>query len=190
VDWYRFAITGDRASPADLVGLLRDHLADLADQPPVMILRDFHAENLMWLPPRSSLQRVGLLDFQLAQMGQPGYDLVSLLQDARRDVSPDVEQAMIRHFLAITLHPEAEFLPAYATLGTLRALRILGIFARLCLVSGKPGYVDMIPRVWGQLQRNLRHPALHRLQTLCATLLPPPTPAALDRIKAQCHSFQ
>ena len=73
-------------------GLLQAH----ADGPRVMILRDYHAENLLWLPERDGLARVGLLDFQLAQMGQPGYDLVSLLQDARRDVAAGVEAAMIR----------------------------------------------------------------------------------------------
>ncbi|MBC7738667.1 MAG: tRNA (adenosine(37)-N6)-threonylcarbamoyltransferase complex ATPase subunit type 1 TsaE, partial [Candidatus Saccharibacteria bacterium] len=133
LDWYRFAVTGDRIDAAPLLMALNDHLSRLATLPPVMILRDFHAENLMWLPERADLQRVGLLDFQLAQMGQPGYDLVSLLQDARRDVAPEVETDMIRHFLTARSLTEAQFLPGYACLGALRALRILGIFARLCL---------------------------------------------------------
>lgn len=71
-------------------------------------------------------------------------------------------------------------------LGAQRALRILGIFARLCLVSGKAGYVDLIPRVWGQLQQNLAHKALADLRPICDAALPRPTPQALNRIKDQC----
>jgi N-acetylmuramate 1-kinase len=130
--------------------------------------------------------RVGLLDFQLAQMGQPGYDLVSLLQDARRDVSAETEAAMVARFLEATGAGAQAFAPAYAVLGAQRALRILGVFARLSLVAGKPGYVALIPRVWGQLQRNLAHPALADLRALCAELLPEPTPEGLERIRAQC----
>ncbi len=189
LDWYRFAITGDRVDVRPLATALEDGLIRLADLPPVMILRDFHAENLMWLPERAGMQRVGLLDFQLGQMGQPGYDLVSLLQDARRDVGPEVEAAMIRHFLTRKALTEAEFLPGYACLGALRALRILGIFARLCLFGGKPDYVALIPRVWAHLQRNLRHPDLADLRIICDAVLPPPNDASLQRIKAQCGSF-
>ena len=190
LDWYGFAITGERRDSAPLTSVLQDHLARLANLPPVMILRDYHAENLMWLPRRRGLQRVGLLDFQLAQMGQPGYDLVSLLQDARRDVSPDLERQMVRHFVTGLGLTEANFLPGYACLGALRALRILGIFARLCLSAGKPGYIDMIPRVWAQLQRNLAHHALHGLSHVCQGLVPPPTEMNLQRIRAQCGNFQ
>lgn len=190
LDWYRFAISGDRTDSADLTAILQDRLSALADLPPVMVLRDFHAENLMWLPERSGLKRVGLLDFQLAQMGQPGYDLVSLLQDARRDVTQDVEHQMIPHYLTASGQSEAAFLPGYACLGALRALRILGIFARLCLVSGKASYTSLMPRVWGHLQRNLQHPALQDLNDICSTLLPPPDDAALRRIRGQCGNFQ
>ena len=187
LEWYRFALTGDRGDPAELRAVLHDALSQVAG-PKVMILRDYHAENLMWLPGRTGLQQVGLLDFQLAQMGQRGYDLVSLLQDARRDVSPAVEAAMIRHYLDQTGMTEAAFLPAYATLGAQRALRILGIFAKLCLVDGKPGYVAMIPRVWAQLQRNLGRPELAALRAVCDRVLPPPDD--LERIRVQCGNFR
>lgn len=185
-DWYTFAITETRPDRTAFTSCLTDLLLQHADGPRVLILRDYHAENLLWLPERSGLARVGLLDFQLGQMGQPGYDLVSLLQDARRDVSLATETAMIRHFLTLTGGEESRFVPAYAALGAQRALRILGIFARLCLVAGKPGYLQMIPRVWAQLRRNLAHPALAPLRTVCDHLLPPPTPANLARIETQC----
>lgn len=187
LDWYRFAITGDRMETASFTDCLAGLLATHADEPRVLILRDFHAENLLWLPDRAGLARVGLLDFQLAQMGQPGYDLVSLLQDARRDVAPATEAAICHHFCAARGDDADAFHRAYAVLGAQRALRILGIFARLCLHAGKPGYLPLIPRVWGQLQRNLAHPALAPLAAFCQAHLPEPTPDRLARIAAQCR---
>lgn len=186
LSWYSFAATGSSPDPAMFVTSLADLIRRYADGPRTMILRDYHAENLLWLPHRSGTARVGLLDFQLAQLGQPGYDLVSLLQDARRDVAPETEAAMIARFCAAKGIDPAAFAPAYATLGAQRALRILGIFARLCLKGGKPHYITLIPRVWGQLHRNLAHPALAPLAALCRDLLPDPTPDTLQRITAQC----
>lgn len=190
LDWYRFAITGDHADPADFRDALTDALSRHAEGPRVMILRDYHAENLLWLPDRPGIARVGVLDFQLAQLGQPGYDLVSLLQDARRDVSRETEATMIRGFCELTGTAADSFRPAYAALGAQRALRILGIFARLCLHGGKPSYLSLIPRVWHHLQRNLAEPELAPLAKICARLLPEPTPEALARIGAQCGHFR
>ena len=190
VDWYRFAITGDKACKREFTTVLSETLAQWADGPRVMILRDYHAENLMFLPERRGLAQVGLLDFQLAQLGQPGYDLVSLLQDARRDVAPNIERAMIRRFLDGLGTSEATFLPAYAALGVQRALRIIGIFARLGLAEARPGYLCLIPRVWAQLQRNLARPELTALARICARLVPEPSAANLARIEAQCGNFR
>lgn len=97
---------------------------------------------------------------------------------------------MIKHFLDNTGESAADFNRAYAVLGAQRALRIIGIFARLCLVAGKQGYLALIPRVWGQLQRNLSQPALQPLAALCADLLPPPTPENLSLIGAKCGHFR
>ncbi|MGV8953471.1 MAG: aminoglycoside phosphotransferase family protein [Cypionkella sp.] len=189
LSWYRFAVTGDRVDAEPFKAAVTDALSKYSDGTRVMILRDFHAENLIWLPQRTGLARVGLLDFQLAQMGQPGYDLVSLLQDARRDVSLETESAMIHQFINLTGAPETEFRAAYATLGAQRALRILGIFARLCLHGGKQGYLNLIPRVWSQLQRNLATPELAHLSAICADLLPAPSPEILRHIGLQCKRF-
>ncbi|MBA3911220.1 MAG: aminoglycoside phosphotransferase [Rhodobacter sp.] len=186
LEWYAFAATGKRPDPGAFLAALKAALVAHADGPRVLILRDYHAENLLWLPGRAGLARVGLLDFQLGQMGQPGYDLVSLLQDARRDVAPTTETAMISRFAAATGAATETFAAQYAVLGAQRALRILGIFARLRLMAGKPGYVRLIPRVWGLLQRNLAHPALADLRGLCETLLPAPTVDILSRIESQC----
>jgi len=185
-DWYAMAITGAAQGRAEIAASLGQTLTLLADGPRVMILRDYHAENLLYLPERTGLARVGVLDFQLAQMGQPAYDLVSLLQDARRDVPPQIEAAMIARFATARGFDLVAFQASYAALGALRALRILGIFARLCLAEGKPKYLDLIPRVWAQLQANLSHPALSDLRTVCTRFLPAPDPSSLQKMRAQC----
>ena len=122
----------------------------------VSVLRDYHAENIMLL---GGLQQQGLLDFQDALVGHRAYDLVSLLQDARRDVSPEVEEAMIAHYLSRAGdHPD--FRADYARLGAQRNAKIVGIFVRLWQRDGKPRYLDLIPRVWAQMERDLAHPTL------------------------------
>ncbi len=167
--------------PAPLAAALTQALRNHADGPRLFIHRDFHAENLILLPSRIGLRQVGLLDFQLGQAGQAGYDLVSLMQDARRDVAPQTETQMIaRYAKALALDPTC-FAASYAVLGAQRALRILGIFARQSHVLGKARYLPMIPRVWGHLHRNLAHPALADLRQVCL-ILPPPTPETLQSL--------
>jgi len=126
-------------------------------RPGVTVLRDYHAENIMLL---NALQKQGLLDFQDALIGHPAYDLVSLLQDARRDVSPQLEAEMFDHYVRATGKPAEEFLADYARLGAQRNAKIVGIFVRLWKRDGKPRYLDYIPRVWALLERDLAHPAL------------------------------
>jgi aminoglycoside/choline kinase family phosphotransferase len=124
-------------------------------QPGVTVLRDYHAENIMLLPQGEQ----GLIDFQDALVGHPAYDLVSLLQDARRDVPVELERAMLDHYAAranVGSHFEAD----YARLGAQRNAKIVGIFARLWKRDGKPRYLAFIPRVWDALERDLAHPAL------------------------------
>ncbi|WP_050527101.1 aminoglycoside phosphotransferase family protein [Pseudorhodobacter aquimaris] len=186
LEWYRFAIAGDVGDSAGFHAVLVAAMRAHADGPRVLILRDYHAENLLWLPDRQGLAKVGLLDFQLGQLGQPSYDLVSLLQDARREVSPQTEAEMMARFQQGA--DTAGFAAAYATVGAQRALRILGIFARLCLKDGKAHYLTLIPRVWRHLQRNLSHPDLAELAAFCALWLPEPTPEALERIRRQCRT--
>jgi N-acetylmuramate 1-kinase len=122
----------------------------------VCVLRDYHAENIMLL---GSLEKQGLLDFQDALAGHKAYDLVSLLQDARRDVSPQLEAEMFDHYVRRT-GEGTEFLGDYARLGAQRNAKIVGIFVRLWKRDGKPRYLDYIPRVWALLERDLTHPAL------------------------------
>ena len=183
---YCAAILGQEPDDTALRNALTLALTRHADGPRVMILRDYHAENLMELPLRTGLAQVGLLDFQLAQMGQPAYDLVSLLQDARRDVAPATQTALYHHWLDITGSTAADFAASYAVIGAQRALRILGIFAQLCTHQGNAGYLPLLPRVWGQLQKNLSHLALRDVAQICAALLPPPTQSVLNTLRSQC----
>ena len=153
---------------ADFAAAWRRPLADAAAGPQALCLRDFHAGNLMWLPTRgdagsgtAGLRRVGVLDFQNARAGPAAYDLVSLLQDARRDLGAGLEAAMVARYLNAA--PEidaAAFRAAYTILGAQRAVRIVGIFHRLARRDGKPAYLAYLPRVWGHLDANLVHPAL------------------------------
>lgn len=167
---------------AAFVPLLQTH-AQPAD---VMVLRDYHAENILYLPDRQGAARAGLLDFQDAMLGHRAYDLVSLIEDARRDVSAATAQACIAHYLAATGLPEDALRASLAVLGAQRNLRILGVFARLASSRGKPHYIDLIPRVWGHLQRDLTHPALATVKPILDAALPAPDTAHLERLKATC----
>jgi aminoglycoside/choline kinase family phosphotransferase len=127
--------------------------------------RDFHAENLLWLPEREGPARVGLIDFQDAVLAHPSWDLHSLLQDARRDVSPELEAAALERYFGHRPNLDrAAFMADYAALAALNEVRILGVFARLVFRDGKPRYRQFMPRMWGQLQRNLRNPALAEIK--------------------------
>lgn len=133
-------------------------LVERSASPTVTVLRDYHAENIM-LIDRPRAHGLGLLDFQDALAGHPAYDLVSLLQDARRDVPPAIETAMIAHYRAVA-NPPADFDAAYAVLGAQRNAKIIGIFTRLWQRDGKPRYLSYLPRMWSLLERDLAHPAL------------------------------
>ena len=126
---------------------------------PVTVLRDYHAENIMLVEGRDGVAHFGLLDFQDAHRGHPAYDLASVLEDARRDVPSSVERAMIDRYIAATGHDEA-FERAYWALAGQRNTRILGVFTRLWMRDGKPGYRRFQPRMWGLLERDLGQPHL------------------------------
>ncbi|MFY9209776.1 MAG: phosphotransferase [Aestuariivita sp.] len=182
---YKAGITGvdPKDETAAFIARFRPVLAQLTGGPQVLIQRDYHAENLLWLPDRAGVARVGMLDFQDAMLGHPAYDLVSILQDARRDVPVTIEAAMIDHYVRATGVEKDGFSAAYAALGTQRNLRILGIFAKLSLDMGKSHYIDLIPRVWGLLQRDLDHPALGTIAPIIRAELPEPTAENLARLK-------
>lgn len=187
-DWYIPGATGEDAS-SDLRNAVSACIAESITQhadteKSVLVYRDYHAENLIWLPERDGVARVGLLDFQDAHQGHSAYDLVSLLDDARRDVSEETRQHSVNHFLQMTGGSEAQLSAAMAVLSAQRNLRILGIFAKLSMQNGKPHYVDLIPRVWEYIARSLAHPALQEFSKVAQ--IPEPTPQLLQRLKDQC----
>ena len=124
--------------------------------PGVTVLRDYHAENLMLL---SGPREQGIIDFQDALVGHRAYDVVSLLQDARRDVSQELEGRMLERYRSIA-SPGEHFDADYARLGAQRNAKIVGIFTRLWKRDGKDRYLSMIPRVWSAMERDLAHAAL------------------------------
>jgi aminoglycoside/choline kinase family phosphotransferase len=135
--------------------------------------RDYHAENLVWLEGRQGLARVGLLDFQDAVRAHPAWDLLSLLQDARREVPAELERAMLARYLGARPELDREaFLADYAGLAALNATRILGIFARLVVRDGKPRYRAFLPRMQRMLARNLEEPGLASLKAWFAAHAP------------------
>ncbi len=168
-DWYWPHLKGEPASEAvrtEYVDAWTEALAKLP-KPSTLVMRDFHAENVLWLPDRDGHRRAGVIDFQDGLFGNPAYDLVSLLEDARRDVSPDLAEAMIRRYAAgaraFLAFDEAAYRREYAILGAQRNAKILGIFARLIRRDGKPRYADFFPRVEGHFRRDLQHPELSQV---------------------------
>lgn len=149
-------------------------------------LRDFHAQNLHWLPDREGTSRVGLLDFQDAVNTLPSYDLVSLLRDVRRDVSVDLAQSARAAFAIRRGLDQSAFVDEFHIVAVQRNLRILGIFARLSQQMGKPHYVDLIPRVWTLLQADLCHPPLAKLRDQLNAILPEPGATHLERLRQPC----
>jgi aminoglycoside/choline kinase family phosphotransferase len=186
--WYILGATDqiDDAKTQAFVAKFTVLLAPLADAQQVLIQRDYHAENLLWMPERDGVKKVGLLDFQDAMSGHPAYDLVSVLQDVRRDVSPQVQAAMKARYIDQNRFDTDDFETAYALLGAQRNLRILGVFARLCMRDGKAHYVDLIPRVWAHIETNLAHPALSSIAKMVLSDLPYPDENVLNELKAKC----
>jgi tRNA threonylcarbamoyl adenosine modification protein YjeE len=184
LDWYlpRLGAVVTDEVRANYTALWDSALQVALEAPPTWVLRDFHSPNLIWLPERLDIARVGLLDFQDAMMGPAAYDVASLLQDARVDVPELMEVALLGHYVRKRSEIDTNFEPAdfirlYATLAAQRASKILGIFARLDRRDGKPQYLRHIPRVWGYLQRSLAHPALTMLQDWYSLHVPAPKPA-------------
>lgn len=159
-EWYCPA-QGLKADNADYLSAWDEVLAPVLTRqtPGVTVLRDYHAENIMLLGRPGSSAPQGLIDFQDALIGHPAYDLVSLLQDARRDVSVELEAAMFQRYVE-RAHADETFAADYAVLGAQRNAKIVGIFTRLYMRDGKPRYLDFIPRVWAAMERDLEHPAL------------------------------
>ena len=176
-EWYLPEATGRAATMEEIEeyrAAWRSALAALPPSASTLMLRDYHKDNLMWLPKRPGVRACGLLDFQDAQRGHPAYDLVSLIEDARRDVAPAVQAACIQRYLAITGLDAKDFRTGFALMAAQRHARIIGLFVRLLRRDGKPEYLQHLPRVWRMFERSLEHPALDPLRLWVDRHLPPP----------------
>ncbi|MEM9715124.1 MAG: phosphotransferase [Pseudomonadota bacterium] len=178
--WYLQNI--DETARDAFAAALDQALDQLSVQNPVLVMRDYHAENLIWRAHETGTDRLGLLDYQDALAGHPAYDIVSLIEDARRPLGDGVFEATLT-YASDTLGIERDTLRQdVAILGAQRNLKIIGIFARLYLRDGKPKYPPMIPHVWRLLQNDLAHPACNGLRNWCAAYLPEPTDDLIDRM--------
>jgi N-acetylmuramate 1-kinase len=176
-DWYLPAVRGEPLGAGERAGYLaawRGILRALPGSRPTLVLRDYHIDNLMLLSARSGVRRCGLLDFQDAVLGGAAYDLVSLLEDVRRDVPAPLQRAMIERYLAaFPALDRAAFLKEAAIFAAQRNAKIIGIFTRLWRRDGKPQYLAHIPRTWRLLETDLRHPALAPMALWLDRHLPP-----------------
>jgi len=150
----------------------KDVLALADTQKKVLVLRDFHADNLMWLESRTGNCKVGLLDFQDAISGSPIYDLVSLLEDVRRDVRRDIVNNMRAYYLKIQKDHLPNFDTSYSVFSAQRNTKILGIFTRLWKRDGKEQYMQLVPRTWRLLNNSLQNPALAPIHSWFEQFIP------------------
>jgi tRNA threonylcarbamoyl adenosine modification protein YjeE len=181
LDWYLVQVQAPTTEGrrAIFLSLWRDALMPAIEAPATWVLRDFHSPNLLWLPGRQHVSRIGIVDFQDAVMGPAAYDVASLLQDARVNVSEPLEVALLSRYVRARQREDRRFDAAlfallYATLAAQRATKILGIFARLNRRDGKPQYLRHIPRIWRYLQRSLEHPDLAPLRAWYEANVPAP----------------
>ncbi len=176
-EWYLPEATGRATADGDNAAYRaawRQCLAHLPAGADTLLLRDYHQDNLLWLPERPGVRACGLLDFQDAQQGHPSYDLVSLIEDARRDVEPAVHARCLERYIGTTGLNVRDFRTGFALMAAQRHARIIGLFVRLLRRDGKPEYLPHLPRVWPMFERALQHEALEPLRRWVDRLLPPP----------------
>lgn len=176
-DWYLPAVLGEPASASvrqDYVAAWLDVLEGIDGEPRTLVLRDYHVDNLMRIPRRPGVRACGLLDFQDAVAGPAAYDLMSLLEDARRDVPSGLKDAMLDRYLgAFPRLDRAALTETFTVLAAQRHAKVIGIFTRLCVRDGKPAYLRHIPRVWRLLNSALAAPRLAPVARWFACHLPP-----------------
>jgi len=176
LEWYYPAIQGKEVSTdikKEWNTAWRQSFEILEAAPKTIILRDFHVDNLLWLKEREGYQRCGLLDFQDAALGAQAYDLVSLFEDARQDVSSDLTKKLLERYLSHFpyLDPEA-FMAQYYTLGAQRITRIIGVFSRMLLQNSRDHYMKFLPRAWKWLENDLKHDNLAGIRCWFDTYVP------------------
>ncbi len=175
--WY-LPLVGHDAPPNDVheeyLNIWRAVLPQAWRVPASLVLFDYHVDNLLLMPERDGVAACGLLDFQDAVRGPVTYDLMSLLEDARRDIAPDLVTEMIaRYRAAFPDITDDDFSASWAVMAAQRHTRVIGTFARLKLRDGKSHYLVHMPRLWAYMDRCLSHPVLADLKTWLDTHVPP-----------------
>jgi aminoglycoside/choline kinase family phosphotransferase len=175
LDWYAkdFGREFDTGQREGFYALYAESFKALSAHAPGLCLRDFHAENLFWLPERAGVSNVGLIDFQDALFVHPSYDLMSLITDIRRDVSPDLKDYLMARFCdKAGLKYDEAFRGAYSVMSVQRGTKLLGFPARADLKFGKPQYRALLPRVKRHLNEDLAHPAVAPIRDWFAKNMP------------------
>lgn len=173
VDWYlpfvaKKPLTDNQK--AEFVGYWQN-LFDGLTRPEVLVLRDYHVDNLMLLKSSVNNKNIGLLDFQDAVIGSKAYDLVSLLEDARRDVGIGLQEKMLQYYLDRSKSESKPFLVDYQILSLQRNIKIIGIFSRLSARDNKVSYLSLLPRVFGYVQRRLKDEQLREIRDFLSTFI-------------------
>ncbi len=169
LQWYAPSLSGGKIDTADIEkfeAIWCNYARTIQTHEQTLVMRDYHSPNILWRENKVGTERIGVIDFQDAVLGPIAYDVASLAQDARVDVSSELETQLVNHYIACrkaknTKFNTAEFRESYAIMAAQRATKILGIFIRLNERDGKPGYLKHLPRVQEYLQRSLKHPALY-----------------------------
>ena len=184
MDWYWPVVKSQTHYPKakqDFLEAWRTVFLNLPAIPHSLVLRDYHVDNLMWLPNGKGLHKCGLLDFQDAVWGPVVYDFISLIEDARRDVSTHLQQALWEIFLEnIPLQHHTSYRTAATVLGASRHVKVIGVFTRYALKRGRKNYLCHLPRLWGYLRTALQHPALQSIHNWFEIYLPINNQGALN----------
>ena len=168
----------------------REALVPFIKKDETLVLRDYHVDNLMFLKNRSGIAKCGLLDFQDAVIGHRAYDLMSLLEDARRDISSEIKETMLERYLsAFPSLDKKSFSSAFAVFAAQRHAKVIGIFTRLCMRDGKTEYLKHIPRVWRLLKKSLSHPSLAPVANWFDSNIPPEKRIAPSLIKMKYFTY-
>ncbi len=169
-DWFMPAAFGketDKSVVDDFILLWEEVFPVANNVPKTLVLRDYHVDNLLLLQERKGVHACGLLDFQDALNGPVTYDIMSLMEDARRDIDHDLFLEMRDRYItgmAAKLPDEKDFLASWAVLAAQRHIKVLGIFVRLCVRDKKNRYLQHLPRLWRLLERALEHPVLGKIK--------------------------
>lgn len=176
IEWYVEVLNGEKISKElqeEFVVILKHLLSTTKIHNNVVVLRDYHASNIIWLESREGYRKAGLLDYQDAVIGSPVYDIVSLLEDARRDVSSNVSELMITRYLKeFPEYTRKDFMADFAIYGIQRNLKIVGFCAAQAAKNKNPFYLTLLPRVWKYIHNDLKHPLLLPLKSWLMKVIP------------------